>query len=182
MGSDLGSIVVRIAPSNEFQTIERIEKLYDEFNPGLAFNFNFFDKEYENLYKSEQQVADLSTSFATIAIIVSCLGLFGLVAFTAEQKRKEIGIRKVLGASAKRIILLLSSDFMKLIMSAIIIALPIGYFIMKNWLDSFIYRIDLNFSFFVASGLMAILIAIMTMSIQTLKAANANPVDSLKDE
>ena len=182
LGSDLGSIVVRIAPSNEFQTIERIEKLYDEFNPGLAFNFNFFDKEYENLYKSEQQVADLSTSFATIAIIVSCLGLFGLVAFTAEQKRKEIGIRKVLGASAKRIILLLSSDFMKLIMSAIIIALPIGYFIMKNWLDSFIYRIDLNFSFFVASGLMAILIAIMTMSIQTLKAANANPVDSLKDE
>ena len=182
LGTDLGSMVVRIAPTEEFQTIERIEKLYSEFNPGLAFNFTFFDKEYEKLYKSEQQVADLSTSFATIAIIVSCLGLFGLVAFTAEQKRKEIGIRKVLGASARRIIMLLSSDFMKLIMTAIIIALPIGYFIMKNWLDSFVYRIDLSLSFFAFSGLAAILIAMMTMSIQTMKAANANPVDSLKDE
>jgi len=182
LGTDLGTIVIRIDPTEESQTIEKVQNLYDEFNPGLAFNFNFFDKEYEQLYKSEQQVADLSTAFATIAVIISCLGLFGLVAFTAEQKRKEIGIRKVLGASVRKIIMLLSSDFMKLILIAIIFALPLGYFIMKNWLDSFVYRIDLDISFFITSGLLAILIAIVTMSIQTMKAANANPVDSLKDE
>ena len=177
-----GTIVVRISPGNEIQTIERIEDLYHQYNPALTFNFTFFDQEYDALYKSEQQVANLSTYFAGIAIIISCLGLFGLVAFTAEKKQKEVGIRKVLGASVLNLVFLLSNDFAKIIFLAIIISLPVSYWLMKTWLDSFVYRIDLHAWFFVGSGLLALTIAILTMSAQTIKAAHANPVNSLKDE
>ena len=117
-----------------------------------------------------------------IAIIISCLGLFGLVAFTAERKQKEIGIRKVLGASVFRLVLLLTNDFTKTVIIAILISLPISYWLMKEWLESFVYRIELNFWFFAGSGLIALFIALATMSLQTIKAATLNPVDSLKDE
>ncbi|MEM7297780.1 MAG: FtsX-like permease family protein [Bacteroidota bacterium] len=177
-----GTIVIRISPGNEMQTIERIEDLYHAYNPALTFNFTFFDQEYDALYKSEQQVASLSTYFAGIAIIISCLGLFGLVAFTAEKKQKEIGIRKVLGASVLNLVFLLSNDFARIIFLAIMIALPVSYWLMKLWLDSFVYRIELHFWFFVGSGLLALIIAIITMSAQTMKAALANPINSLKDE
>ena len=180
--NDHSTVVARIAKGSELETIEKVEKLYKKYNPALTFNFMFFDQEYDALYKSEQQVASLSTYFSVIAIIISCLGLFGLVAFTAERKQKEIGIRKVLGASVFRLVLLLTNDFTKTVIIAILISLPISYWLMKEWLESFVYRIELNFWFFAGSGLIALFIALATMSLQTIKAATLNPVDSLKDE
>ncbi|MEM6816831.1 MAG: FtsX-like permease family protein, partial [Bacteroidota bacterium] len=182
IGEDLSSIVVRIAPGSDFKTIERIEKLYRQYNPALTFNFQFFEQEYYALYKSEQQIASLSTYFAGIAIIISCLGLFGLVAFTAERKQKEIGIRKVLGASVLKLIFLLSNDFIKTVLAAIIISLPISYWLVKLWLEAFVYRIELSIWFFAGSGFIVLLIALITMGAQTVKSATIKPVNSLKDE
>ena len=176
------TIVVRLKPGSTFQTIEGVEKLYQTYNPSLSFNFQFFDQEYDALYQSEQQVANLSSYFAAIAILISCLGLFGLVAFTAERKQKEIGIRKVLGASVMKLVILLSGDFTKTITIAILLSLPISYFMMDKWLESFVYRIDLSIWFFIGSGVIALIIALLTMSTQTIKAASVNPVHSLKDE
>lgn len=178
----LSTIVVRIESGNELQTIEKIEELYQSHNPGLSFDFKFFDREYDALYKSEQQVALLSRYFGAIAILVSCLGLFGLVAFTAERRQKEIGIRKVLGSSEFNLVVLLTSDFSKMVGIAILIALPISYYSMKIWLESFAYRIELNMWFFITSGILSLVVAWITMSFQTVKVAKANPVDSLKDE
>ena len=176
------SVVVRLSPGDQLRTIEQIETLYHEYNPALSFNFQFFDQAYDAQYKSEQQVASLSSYFAGIAIIISCLGLFGLVAFTAERRQKEIGIRKVLGAGVMNLVLLLSSDFMKIVFIAIVISGPLSYWLLQSWLESFVYRIEMDVWFFVSAGLLALFIALVTMSAQTLKAATANPVDSLKDE
>ena len=179
---DNSTVVIRIAPGTEFQTLEKIEALYQTYNPALSFNFQFFDREYDALYASEQQVASLSSYFAGIAIIISCLGLFGLVAFTAEKRQKEIGIRKVLGASVLKLVLLLSNEFIRTLFVAIIISLPVSYLLMDAWLASFVYRIDLTGWFFIGSGLITLAIAMITMSAQTFKAAKVNPVNSLKDE
>ena len=176
---ELSTVIVRINPQNQLETIAQIEELYKEFNPGLGFNFQFFDQESEALYASEMHMSDLSKSFA---IIISCLGLFGLVTFTAEKRQKEIGIRKVLGASVGGLMMLLSTDFMKLIFVSILISAPLGYYLVKSWLNSFVYRIDLNIGYFMIAGLLSIVIALVTISVQTMKAARANPVDSLKDE
>ncbi len=182
LGSGGSSIVVRIAGGDELRTIERINEIYREHNPGLSFDFKFFDQEYDALYQSEQQIADLSKAFGVIAILVSCLGLFGLVAFTSEKRQKEIGIRKVLGSSEYNLILLLTSDFSKMIGAAIIISLPLSYILMRHWLDSFAYRIPLDIWFFVIAGTFSMLVAWTTMSFQTLKTAKANPVKALKYE
>lgn len=179
---NLSSIVVRIQSGNELETIEQIEELYQAHNPGLTFNFKFFDQEYDALYRSEQQVASLSKSFGVVAVLISCLGLFGLVAFTSERRRKEIGIRKVLGSSEYKLVLLLTSDFSKMVGISIFISLPTSYFIMKFWLESFAYRIELNLWFFISSGVFSMLVALLTMSFQTIKAAKANPVEALKYE
>ncbi|MEO9869061.1 ABC transporter permease [Ekhidna sp.] len=178
----LSTIVVRIQSGNELETIDRIEKLYRDRNPGLTFNFKFFDQEYNALYHAEQQIASLSKSFGAVAILISCLGLFGLVAFTSERRQKEIGIRKVLGSSEYRLVILLTSDFSKMVGIAIFISLPVSYFLMKFWLESFAYRIELNLWFFIGSGIFSMLIALLTMSAQTIKAAKANPVEALKTE
>ena len=179
---ELSSIVVRIQADNQQETIKRIGEIYQAYNPGLAFTFNFFDQEYETLYRSELQIASLTKYFGAIAIIISCLGLFGLVSFTAEKRRKEIGIRKVLGSSTYRLVLLLTSDFSKMVFIAILFSLPTSYMIMKFWLSSFAYHIHLDIWFFVWSGIFSLLIAWFTMSFQTIKAAKANPVKSLKHE
>ncbi|MEO9482742.1 MAG: ABC transporter permease [Ekhidna sp.] len=179
---ELSSVIIRIHPQNQLETIAQIEELYLQFNPELGFNFRFFDQEYEALYKSEMQMSNLSQSFAIIAIIISCLGLFGLVTFTAEKRQKEIGIRKVLGASVRQLMVLLSADFMKLIFISILISAPVSYFLVRSWISSFVYRIDLNISYFLAAGLLSIAIALLTISTQTIKTAAANPVDSLKDQ
>ncbi|MDN5214117.1 ABC transporter permease [Fulvivirgaceae bacterium BMA12] len=176
------NIMARIEAGREQETLERLKNLYQTFNPGFTFDYQFMDEKYQKLYKSEQRVASLSRYFAGFAIIISCLGLFGLAAFTAQRRLKEIGIRKVLGSSVSNIIYLLSKDFSRLVFMAILIALPTSYFLMRSWLDKFAFSIELKIWFFLGSGLVALIIAWVTVGSQALKAANVNPTACLKDE
>ncbi|MBX3238542.1 MAG: ABC transporter permease [Chitinophagaceae bacterium] len=178
----VNTIAVKIKGGIERETIERIQKFYRSFNTDTPFDFKFMDEGYQSLYVAENRIATLSQYFATIAILVSCLGLFGLAAFTAERRIKEIGIRKVLGASEWRIIKLLSNDFARMVLTAIVIALPVGYYLAKNWLDNFAYRIDLEWWYFAGAGGLTMLIALLTVSSQAIKAAMTNPVKSLRTE
>ena len=175
-------IMVKIAAGKETETIDRIQKFYQQFNPGFAFDYRFLDQDYQAQYFAEQRVAKLSKYFAGLAILISCLGLFGLAAFTAERRLKEIGIRKVLGASEFKIIYLLSADFTKIVIVAIVIALPISYFLTKDWLDDFAYKAPLAAWYFIAAGVIALLISWITVGMQAFKASRVNPVQCLKDE
>lgn len=175
-------IMAKVEAGKEKETINYLQKFYQAYNPEFPFDYQFLDEEYQALYTAEQRVSILSKYFAGLAILISCLGLFGLAAFTAERRFKEIGIRKILGSSDWGIIYLLSSDFTKLVLVAIIIALPVSYLIGKRWLDSFAYRINLEWWFFIGAGLAALLIAWFTVGLQTVKAARVNPVQCLKDE
>ena len=176
------NIIVKIQTGEERQTIAGLENLYKEYNPGFPFEFEFLDTEYHALYAAERRIGQLSKYFALIAVVISCLGLFGLVAFTVERRGKEIGIRKILGCSEFGIIGLLSSDFTKMVVTAILIALPIGYFLTDYWLDNFAYRIDLKWWYFAGAGAAALIIAWFTVGIQTIKAARINPTESLRIE
>jgi putative ABC transport system permease protein len=176
------NIIVKIKAGTERETIARLQKFYKEYNYGLPFEFKFLDDDFQAFYESESRVAVLSRCFAGIAILISCLGLFGLAAFTAERRRKEIGIRKVLGSSALQIVYLLSGDFTKIVLASMFISLPVSYFITKHWLDSFAYRIDLQVWYFVGAGLITLFIAWITVGTQAIKAALANPVESLRYE
>ena len=138
--------------------------------------------EYQALYTSETQVAKLSGYFAGLAIIISCLGLLGLASFTVERKRKEIGIRKVLGQSVMNITFMLSTEFTKLVLISAFIVLPLAYLIANNWLANFAYRISLNFWYFLGAGLLALLIAILTVGSQTIRGAKTNPIEALRNE
>ncbi|MEM9830226.1 MAG: ABC transporter permease [Bacteroidota bacterium] len=175
-------IMARIEAGKEREAIVSLEKLYQEFNPGFTFDYQFLDTTYQAQYEAEQRVATLSRYFAGLAILISCLGLFGLAAFTAERRLKEIGIRKALGASAISIVHLLSSDFTKMVLIAVAIALPVSYFAAQRWLQNFAFSIPLQWWYFVGAGLIALLIAWLTVGLQTVKAARVNPVECLKDE
>ncbi|MEM1134630.1 MAG: ABC transporter permease [Bacteroidota bacterium] len=176
------SIVLKIAAGKEREAIAQIEQLHKKLNPGFPFEYKFFDQDYEVLYQAEERVATLSQYFAVLAILISCLGLFGMVAFTTERRIKEIGIRKILGSSEIGIVYLLSGSFTKMVLIAILVALPLSYFIAAKWLESFAYRIDLTWWYFVIAGILALLIAWITVGLQTVKAAYINPVKCLKDE
>lgn len=151
-------------------------------NPKFPFDYRFADDEYQKLYKSETVVGSLANYFAFLAIFISCLGLLGLSAFTAEQRTKEIGVRKVLGASVSSIFGLLSKDFLKLVLLAIVIATPLAWWAMSQWLQGFAYQVDLSWWIFALAGLLAIGIALLTISFQSVKAALMNPVKSLRSE
>ena len=140
------------------------------------------DQGYQSFYESEKRVGTVSSYFASFAIIISCLGLFGLVAFSAERRIKEIGVRKELGASASNIVMMLSKDFMRLVLFSIIIALPIAYLFMKEWLAQFAYRIHLNVWIFIGAAITSLLIAWLTVSLQAFRAATTNPTESLRTE
>jgi predicted permease len=176
------TFMVKISAGKEKAAIGDLRKLYRGFNPGYAFEYKFLDQDFQAQYAAEQIVAALSQYFAGLAILISCLGLFALAAFTAERRRKEIGIRKVLGSSEWEIIRLLSGDFTRIVLTAIVIALPISYVLTKSWLDNFAFSIDLEWWYFAAAGLIALLVAWLTVGVQALKAARANPVNSLKEE
>ena len=176
------TVLVKIKAGNQQETISRLEKFYKSFNQGLSFEYRFLDDDYQALYSSEQKVAVLSRYFATIAIIISCLGLFGLSAFTAQKRQKEIGIRKVVGASMSGIAVMLSKDFLKLVLIAILIAFPAAWMITHQWLQSFAYRIHVGAGIFFIAGASIIVITLLTVSFQSLKAALANPVKSLRTE
>ena len=178
----LERVVARIAAGKVGPTLERMEQFYRKYNPGFVFDFKFLDQDYQNQYRAEQRIGILSGYFAVIAILISCLGLFGLAAFTAERKSKEIGIRKILGAGSFKIVSLLSTAFTKMVLIAVTIALPLSYFITRNWLKNFAFGINLEWWFFIGAGLLALIITWLTVGIHTIKAANVNPVECLKDE
>lgn len=176
------SAAIRIAPGTEVETMFAIQNLYETFNPGFIFDYQFLDQSYQELYSSELRVGSLSSYFAGFAILISCLGLFGLASFTAERRLKEIGIRKVLGASVSNIVMMLSKDFTKLVLASIVFALPISWILMREWLDNFAYKIDLGWWIFGGSAILSLVIAWLTVSSQALRAANINPAKCLKDE
>ncbi len=173
---------VRVESDNIRETLAQIEAKYKEFNPTYPFAYEFMDEQYAALYRGEQRIGDLAKYFSIFAIIISCLGLFGLSAFTAEQRAKEIGVRKVLGASVQNLVLHLTKDFTKLVLIAIAIAIPVSWWMMDKWLSDFAYNPGLNWWIFAASGLLAVVIAWLTVSWQSVKAALVNPVQSLKSE
>jgi len=180
--SRTSEFVVKIAAGKEKQTIKQLSELYAEFNPGFPFNYAFMDEKYNQLYASEQRVATLSKYFAGLAILISCLGLFGLAMFNAKQRAKEIGIRKVLGASVGKVVIMLSKDFVKLAVIAVFIAFPISWYALTQWLDNYAYKADLSIMTFVLSFAGIVIITLLTVSYQAIKAALANPVESLKSE
>jgi predicted permease len=175
-------VMSKLAAGAEAETIGRIKDYYQKVNPGFIFEYKFLDNEYQAQYVAEQRVAVLSRYFAGLAILISCLGLFGLAAFTAERRLKEIGIRKVLGSSEFGIVYLLSGDFTKMVVLAICIACPASYILLKMWLSDFAYKIDLTAWYFVGAGFIALLTAWITVGVQAIKAARVNPVKCLKDE
>jgi putative ABC transport system permease protein len=162
--------------------IATIEKLYRELFPGNPFDYFFADEAYDKQYEQEKALAGLFIVASIVAVLIACLGLFGLAAYAAQQRVKEIGVRKVLGASVPDIAKLLSIDFVRLILVAIVIASPIAWWVMHNWLEGFPYRTMISWWVFVAAGLSAILIAIGTVGVLAVKAANSNPVQSLRSE
>lgn len=177
-----GHIMVKIDAGAERTTILQIEELYERFQPQYNFEFAFLDDSYQNLYEAESRVAVLSEYFTVLAIIISCLGLFGLATFTTERRKKEISIRKVLGQSESNVTIMLSREFAKLIIISIAIALPIAYILSLNWLSGFAYRISLEVWYFLFAGMAAMLIAMLTVGSRAIVAANRNPVDGLREE
>lgn len=175
-------IMARLEAGKEKETLEKIGEFYKEFNPGFAFEYRFQDQEYARQYESEQRVATLSGYFASVAILISCLGLFGLAAFTAERRLKEIGIRKALGSSSPNIVLLLSADFTKMVLISIGLALPFSYYLLGLWLERFAFHITLEVWYFLAAGVIALVVAWVTVASQALKAASVNPVKCLRTE
>jgi putative ABC transport system permease protein len=173
---------VRISTENVSHTVADIKGTFDELAPGEPFEYHFFDESFEALYQREQKFEQLFLSFSVFAIFIACMGLFGLASFMAEQRTKEIGIRKVLGASVGSVIILLSKEFATWVVLANVIAWPIAYYAMTKWLSSFAYRISVEIWVFLVSGFFAFLIAIVTVSTKSLKAAVANPADSLRYE
>jgi predicted permease len=175
-------LLVRTKTGQTQRAINDLEQVAKEFNPNYPFNYHFLDEEYENLYQSEQQVSVLINYFGMLAILISCLGLFGLAAFTAEQRTKEIGVRKALGASVGSIVTLLSKDFLKLMVIALLLASPLAWWALTIWLDTFAYKTSLPLWVFGLSGALAMGIALLTVSYQSIRAALVNPVKSLRSE
>jgi putative ABC transport system permease protein len=181
MSRRVSKIIVRIKSGDEKSTIDRLSSFYRTYT-GEVLDYTFLDKDYQALYASEQRVATLSRYFGGVAIIVSCLGLFGLAAFTAQKRQKEIGIRKVIGASVSGIIAMLSKDFVGLVFFALLIAIPFSWWIASAWLQNFAYRTPLSPFIFVLTGISVLVITLVTISFQSIKAAIANPVKSLRME
>ena len=163
-------------------TLASIEKTFKKYSPAYPFDYSFLDEVFANEYRTETIIGRLSLIFTTIAVLISCLGLYGLAAYSATKRTKEIGVRKVLGASVSDIMALLSKDFLKLVLVAVVIAVPVSWWAMNKWLQSFEYRIHISWWVFTIAGVIAFMIALITVSFQAIKAAMANPVDSLRTE
>jgi putative ABC transport system permease protein len=177
-----GTMLVRLQAGKTKEGLADLQRLCAEINPNFPFTYQFSDEEFTKLYKSEQTVSKLSNYFAFMAIFISCLGLFGLATFSAEQRTKEIGVRKVLGASIPNIISLLSTNFLKPVAIAMIISFPISWFAMDRWLSDYSYKITVGWPVFAIAGLMTVGIALLTVSYQSIAAALMNPVKSLRTE
>jgi putative ABC transport system permease protein len=179
---DLSLAILRLSPVDITGTVDQIKTKWGEISPGQPLNFLFVDDEFDEMYRAEERMGKLALYFSILAIFIGCMGLFGMSSYAAEQRTKEIGIRKVLGATVPGILRLLSREVLILIAIAFVIASPIAFYALNRWLENFAYRITLDISIFVFAGLIALAIAILTISFQSVKAALANPVKSLKYE
>ncbi|HCU44963.1 MAG TPA: ABC transporter permease, partial [Sphingobacterium sp.] len=177
------NMVVRTNPSLPIDhNLKQMEEILKKFNPAYPFEYKFVDQQFATKFKEQQQTAQLALIFSGLAIFISCLGLLGLASYIAELRTKEIGIRKVLGASVTGITAMLSRDFVKLVLIAILLASPIAWWTMNKWLEDFSYRIEIQWWIFAVAGIAALTIAILTVSTQAIRAANTNPVKTLRDE
>ncbi|PLX21139.1 MAG: cell division protein FtsX, partial [Marinilabiliales bacterium] len=177
-----GILSVKIAEKGITKTLEEIRAVWDEVNKGVPFEYRFYDESFKSLFEKEEDFSKLFFRFTILSAFVAILGLFGLAAFSAEQRTKEIGIRKTFGASSKQMIMLQSYEYLRLVFLSIIIASPVAYFLMQGWLQSFVYRIDLGLIPFIVATLIVFFVTILTVSIQSLKAAQKNPAETLKYE
>jgi ABC-type antimicrobial peptide transport system permease subunit len=180
---DMYNVIVRLSPSlSAGQSISRIGEVWKKYMPSVPFDYKFVDEEFGNKFSNEERMGKLSFYFAILAIFISCLGLFGMASFVAEQRTKEIGIRKVLGASVVNLWQLLSKEFLLLVILSCVLAAPIAYYYLDNWLTKYDYRVGIKWQVFVSAGIVALVITLMTVSFQAIKAAIANPVKSLRTE
>ena len=177
-----GGLIFKIKTTDVAGLLSTMKKQWDSYNTGEPFSYNFMDDLFNKVYSSEQKTADILNIFSVLIILVACLGLFGLVTYTAEQRTKEIGIRKVLGASVGQVTRMLSKEFLKLVLIASVIAFPVAWWAMNKWLQSFAYRTNISWWIFVVAGIVVLAIALITVSFQAIKAALANPVKSLRSE
>jgi putative ABC transport system permease protein len=180
--SDLNNLTVAVKTENYKTLLSKIGTIWRKNLPETPFEYTFLDEEVKKQYETEITLSRIINSFTLIAIFISCLGLFGLAAFSAEQRTKEIGVRKVLGATVFNLTTLLSKDFLKLVAIAIVIATPLGWWALSRWLQQFTYRVDISWWMFALAGSIAVFIALFTVSFQAIKAAMANPVNSLRTE
>ncbi|MBZ0246016.1 MAG: ABC transporter permease [Cyclobacteriaceae bacterium] len=181
LGKDEPTIYIRFNPGNYAESIAQIESIWSK-HADVAFDFSFFDEEYNNLFKEETKLSSIFSLFTGLALFIACLGLLGLAAYLSEQRSKELSIRKVLGATLPQIVVLLSRDFVRLIILASLLAFPIAYYIMNIWLETYAYRVPLRATLFISSGVLVMLVALLSVSYQSIKAALVNPVESLKNE
>jgi putative ABC transport system permease protein len=180
--SAFNNLSVKLAGNDPKEALASVEKVWKKYLPEFPYQFTFLNDNYNKLYQSEQRQEVLFTTFSFIAIMIACLGLFGLSAFEITQRVKEIGIRKILGAKVSSIVALLSKDFLKLVLIATIIAFPIAWYAISQWLQGFAYRVTIQWWVFLTAAVLAAVVALATISFQAIKAAMANPVDSLRSE
>jgi putative ABC transport system permease protein len=182
LSEDRGAVTVRITSSNIPAVIQQIRNKYNSFSPSQTFSYSFMDEDFDAVYRAEQRIGTISVAFTSLAVVIACLGLFGLAAYAAEQRTKEIGIRKVLGANITTIVGMLSKDFIKLVLFSILVATPLAWWAMHTWLQGFAYRQNIQWWVLAVAGAGAVIIAFVTISFQSVKAALTNPVKSLKSE
>jgi putative ABC transport system permease protein len=180
--NDRDNVYVRLSGHNIQQTLQFLQQTLRKFDHESPFEYHFLDKNFAAQYVAEEKQGEVLLSFTILAICIACLGLFGLITFSTEQRVKEIGIRKVLGASIQSLVVMLTGGLLKLVLASMLIAIPVAWWAMNKWLQSFAYRIHISWWIFLASGMIAILIAMITVSFQAIKAAVANPVDCLRIE
>jgi putative ABC transport system permease protein len=173
---------IKVDTDNFSETLAQLEAVWKKFGPNLPFNYTFLDEDFGNMYNSELRLAQVFSIFAGLAIFIGCLGLFALASFMAEQKAKEIGIRKVLGASVNSILLMFSKQFTKLVIIAFLLAVPLAWWGINSWLGNYSYRVEIGWELYLIAGLIAFAIAWFTVSYHSIRAAISNPIKSLKDE
>jgi putative ABC transport system permease protein len=182
LGNSTGSMAIRLKAGDFSNVIVSIENIWNKVAPGQLFSYRFMEDSFNTTYQAEQKLGSIFVVFTVLSILIACLGLFGLAAFNAEKRTKEIGIRKVLGASVGQITYRLTTDFLKLVGIAVLISLPLGWYAMNKWLQDFTYRIEIGWWILALAALMALTIAVLTVSYQSIKAAIVNPVKSLRTE
>jgi ABC-type antimicrobial peptide transport system permease subunit len=177
-----GRVFVRFDPSRTSETLAYVETLYKKYNPGYPFTYSFMDDDFDNLYRNEKVSASLALGFTFMAIIISGLGLLGLAAYTSERRKKEISIRKTLGATVSGIVAMMSRDFLQLSLIAIVIGCPVAWLMMEKFLSGYAYHTDLSWETFALTSLIILVISLLTVIYQVARAAMANPVDALRNE